>query len=72
MLLFMSIASALVTDWSSTVDPDLLSLVVVAGARVDPQGLLLGVKIAGRVSVAHQVKPRCRTSSGAGQRSRRL
>jgi hypothetical protein len=33
MLLFMSIASALVTDWSSTVDPDLLS-----------QGLLLGVK----------------------------
>ena len=35
MLLFMSIASALVTDWSSTVDHDLLSLVVVAGARAD-------------------------------------
>lgn len=54
MLLFMSIASALVTDWSSTVDPDLLSLVVVAGARVDPQGLLLGV----RCEPAGQAVPR--------------
>ena len=50
MLLFMSIASALVTDWSSTVDHDLLSLVVVAGARVYPQGLLLGSSGAGQRS----------------------